>query len=213
MTFPFQFRRSPGSGEECLRIPASDRGGRRRRWPRCRTRPAMSSRFVGGGGELRFVNRAGRVALGCATRRRDGRGGGSSICGRTIAHACRSSWRTPPPAPPRGRAALHPPAVAAARAALVSRLCRYADGSPRARARRVVARPPAAPDACRPAGLDATSVTRLAEMFAGIVGHDLRNPLNAILTSAHVALQQTPRARRRRRPCSASCPAVIACSG
>ena len=54
----------------------------------------------------------------------------------------------------------------------------------------VVGRPPVAPGDAGRAPIDAASFTRLAEMFAGIVGHDLRNPLNAILTSAHVALEQ-----------------------
>ena len=44
-------------------------------------------------------------------------------------------------------------------------------------------------DADRRTAPDAASLTRLAEMFAGIVGHDLRNPLNAILTSAHLVSQ------------------------
>jgi signal transduction histidine kinase len=39
---------------------------------------------------------------------------------------------------------------------------------------------------------DATAMTRLSEMFAGIVGHDLRNPLNAILTCAHYVTETAP---------------------
>jgi signal transduction histidine kinase len=42
-----------------------------------------------------------------------------------------------------------------------------------------------------PAAHDASPQTRLSEMFAGVVGHDLRNPLNAILTCAHFVIQQT----------------------
>jgi signal transduction histidine kinase len=37
---------------------------------------------------------------------------------------------------------------------------------------------------------EANGLTRLTEMFAGIVGHDLRNPLNAILTCAHLVIHQ-----------------------
>ena len=57
----------------------------------------------------------------------------------------------------------------------------------------VVARAAAAhlPDGSAvPASGDAAALTRLTEMFAGIVGHDLRNPLNAILTGAHLLLRQ-----------------------
>ncbi|HXG90594.1 MAG TPA: HAMP domain-containing sensor histidine kinase [Vicinamibacterales bacterium] len=36
---------------------------------------------------------------------------------------------------------------------------------------------------------DNDAIARLAEMFAGVVGHDLRNPLNAMLTGAHVAMK------------------------
>jgi signal transduction histidine kinase len=35
------------------------------------------------------------------------------------------------------------------------------------------------------------SLTRLTEMFAGVVSHDLRNPLNAILTCAHLVALRT----------------------
>jgi signal transduction histidine kinase len=38
---------------------------------------------------------------------------------------------------------------------------------------------------------DAAAQTRLSEMFAGVVGHDLRNPLNAILTCAHFVIAHT----------------------
>jgi signal transduction histidine kinase len=38
---------------------------------------------------------------------------------------------------------------------------------------------------------DVSAATRLSEMFAGIVGHDLRNPLNAILTCAHFVIQSS----------------------
>ena len=38
---------------------------------------------------------------------------------------------------------------------------------------------------------DVAGLTRLSEMFAGIVGHDLRNPLNAILTCAHFVIHQS----------------------
>jgi signal transduction histidine kinase len=147
--------------------------------------------IVGASGEFRFVNRAGRAALGVRDAPLESAG--------VLADYLWEDDR-PPMAEMLADAAAGRLREGELRFVhrqsrlLVALSCRLlplpADHAGAALVA-IVARPPAAaPDAAR-AGIDATSVTRLAEMFAAIVGHDLRNPLNAILTSAHVALQQT----------------------
>jgi signal transduction histidine kinase len=49
----------------------------------------------------------------------------------------------------------------------------------------------------RAAREQAEQTVRFSEMFAGMLGHDLRNPLSAIITGAHVVLAQPTHDRQR----------------